>query len=82
MEYQEISEKFWGKVKPLPDPFVRKKSGDSPPIDFQIILNGILYILKIGASEIAYHMSMAQRVWFMSISNNGRLLSFSVRFFV
>ncbi|WP_420886147.1 transposase [Candidatus Contendibacter odensensis] len=33
---------------PLLEPFKRKKSGGSPPLDFRCILNGIFYLLKTG----------------------------------
>jgi putative transposase len=48
MAYREISATFWKKVEPLLEPFKRKKSGGSPPLDCRLILNGIFYLLKTG----------------------------------
>ena len=48
MAYQEISDDFWNRVEPLLEPFKRKKSGGSPPVEFRRILNGIFYLLKTG----------------------------------
>ncbi|MBK9952930.1 MAG: IS5 family transposase [Candidatus Competibacteraceae bacterium] len=48
MAYHEISDDFWNQVEPLLEPFKRKKSGGSPPLDFRCILNGIFYLLKTG----------------------------------
>ncbi|MBK8753462.1 MAG: IS5 family transposase [Candidatus Competibacteraceae bacterium] len=48
MAYQEISDAFWNPVEPLLDPFKRKKSGGSPPVEFRCILNGIFSRLKTG----------------------------------
>ena len=48
MAYQEISDAFWNPVEPLLEPFKRKKSGGSPPVEFRCILNGIFYLLKTG----------------------------------
>lgn len=48
MAYQEISDEFWAKVEPLLEPFKRKKSGGSPPLEFRRIVNGIFYLLKTG----------------------------------
>ncbi|MBK8534895.1 MAG: IS5 family transposase [Candidatus Competibacteraceae bacterium] len=48
MAYQEISDAFWNPVDPLLDPFKRKKSEGSPPVEFRCILNGIFSLLKTG----------------------------------
>lgn len=48
MAYHEISDDFWNQVELLLEPFKRKKSGGSPPLDFRRILNGIFYLLKTG----------------------------------
>ncbi len=48
MAYHEISDDFWNPVELLLEPFKRKKSGGSPPLDFRRILNGIFYLLKTG----------------------------------
>lgn len=48
MAYPEISDGFWQQVEPLLERFKRKKSGGRPPLDFRVILNGILYLLKTG----------------------------------
>lgn len=48
MAGQKISDTFWNPVEPLLEPFKRKKSGGSPPVDFRCILNGIFYLLKTG----------------------------------
>lgn len=48
MAYHEISDDFWNPVEPLLEPFQRKKSGGSPPLDFRRILNGIFHLLKTG----------------------------------
>lgn len=48
MAHHEISDGFWNRVEPLLEPFKRKKSGGSPPLDFRRILNGIFYLLKTG----------------------------------
>jgi putative transposase len=54
MAYQEISDAFWNPGEPLLEPFKRKKSGGSPPVEFRCILNGIFYPaqdgLPVGAS--------------------------------
>lgn len=48
MSYKEISDQFWARVEPRLEPFKRKRSGGSPPLDFRVILNGIFYLLKTG----------------------------------
>jgi len=48
MAFQEMSDEFWRQVEPLLEPFRRKKSGGRPPLDFRVILNGILSLLKTG----------------------------------
>jgi putative transposase len=48
MAYHEISDDFWNRVEPLLEPFKRKKSGGSPPLDFRRILTGVFYLLKTG----------------------------------
>lgn len=48
MIYKEISDEFWARVEPLLEPFKRKRSGGSHPLDFRVILNGIFYLLKTG----------------------------------
>ena len=48
MSFQGISDRFWELVAPLLEPFKRRKSGGSKPLDFRSIMNGIFYLLKTG----------------------------------
>jgi len=48
MAFEEMSDDFWRQVEPLLEPFERRKSGGRTPLDFRVILNGILYLLKTG----------------------------------
>ena len=48
MAYREISDRFWGRVAPLLEPFKRSRPGGSKPLDFRAVLNGIFYLLKTG----------------------------------
>jgi transposase len=44
----EVTDRFWEQAEPLLEPFKRRKSGGSPPLDFRQVMNGILYVLKSG----------------------------------
>ncbi len=48
MSCPEISDRFWERVAPLLEPFKRRKSGGSKPLEFRLVLNGIFYLLKTG----------------------------------
>jgi putative transposase len=48
MAFQEMSDDFWLQAEPLLEPFKRKHAGGRPPIEFRVILNGILYLLRTG----------------------------------
>ena len=48
MAFQEMSDDFWRQVEPLLEPFKRRKSGGRTPLEFRVIFNGILYLLKTG----------------------------------
>jgi len=48
MSGPEISDRFWERVAPLLEPFKRRKSGGSQPLEFRVVLNGIFYLLKTG----------------------------------
>jgi putative transposase len=43
-----VSDRFWEQAKPLLEPFQRRKSGGSKPLDCRRVMNGILYVLKSG----------------------------------
>ncbi|MEI2806926.1 MAG: IS5 family transposase [Albidovulum sp.] len=51
MAHHEISDDFWSRVELLLEPFKRKKPGDSPPLEFRRILNGIFHLLKTGCQR-------------------------------
>ena len=48
MAFQDMSDDFWRIAEPLLEPFQRKTPGGRPPLEFRVILNGILYLLKTG----------------------------------
>jgi len=48
MSNHEVSDGFWAQAEPLLEPFKRRKSGGSKPLDFRQVMNGILYVLKSG----------------------------------
>ena len=51
MAYREISDRFWGRVAPLLEPFKRSRPGGSKALDFRNVLNGILHVLKTGCQR-------------------------------
>ena len=48
MSNHEVSDGFWAQAEPLLEPFKRRKSGGSKPLDFRQVMNGILYVLQSG----------------------------------
>ena len=48
MSDHEVSDRFWAQAEPLLEPFKRRASGGSKPLDFRQVMNGIFYVLKSG----------------------------------
>ena len=82
MAYQEISDAFWRRVEPLLEPFKRRKSGGSPPVEFRRIMNGIFYLLKTGCQWEHLSPATVPRVRFTSTSRSGCMPGYLPKFSV
>jgi transposase len=48
MSDYEVSDRFWEQAEPLLEPFKRRRTGGSKPLEFRRVMNGIFYVLKSG----------------------------------
>jgi transposase len=48
MSHYEVSDRFWAQAEQLLEPFQRRKSGGSKPLEFRQVMNGLFYVLKSG----------------------------------